>query len=147
MHLTASHLFGAACVIGLAVPYLLLAAPRIWRGEVPLSSRVLQWPFGRTSWCAFARALPFEALHFVSLGVALVIGIPLVAEVDVCVGWGLVLTIMFFNRPKVLVPPLYRTLPGLATCRAWRASGQDHELAAVRTEAQQLRARPTEPGR
>src|ERR1700685_3360619 len=97
-------LAGALLALILGGGYLAFAAPAIWRGNIPLSSRTPWWPFGRTAWCAFARSLPFEAFHFVTIGLLMLTRVSLVIGIDVATGWATVLAIMFFNRPRMLVP-------------------------------------------
>jgi hypothetical protein len=136
MHVPETHIIaGAACAFVLGGGYLAFAVPPIWRGDAPLTSRLPWWPFGRTAWCAFSRSLPFEALHFVTIGIMLLTRVTLVIEIDVAVGWAVMLSIMVFNRPRLFVPPLYRHLPGLATKASWISRGYDHELETARRES------------
>lgn len=141
MHVPETHIIaGAAIFLILGGGYFAFAAPSMWRGEAPLTSRLLWWPFGRTAWCAFARSLPFEAFHFVTIGLMMLTRVSFAIEIDVVAGWATVLAIMFFNRPKLLVPPLYRHLPGLASRASWKSRGYDHELEACRQAAAEGRS-------
>jgi hypothetical protein len=112
----------------------LYAVGKVWRGESEFDGDDAPafWPFSDALWRGAGRAMPV-----LGLGGLLVIGSGIAADllgsdsryydavmsVGLC---GLLLTIfvgfpiMYYNRPKLLVPPIWRDDPGAV--EEWRAA-------------------------
>lgn len=121
--MSAYELVGLA---GLVVGALLAAArlPAVWRNEIGLNpNRVpAAWPFGAAMWHGYVRGLPVLcALFPLGLPIALInrFGGETLNEVvlppfafGILAAMLLCATIVFFNRPRFLVPPHLRAQPG-----------------------------------
>ncbi len=128
-------MFGAAVCIALSIGLATIwarAAPRHWRGESRLSGeQAPPWfPFGEPVWRGVVRsyvawtplvvlmfgggavgALSDESSAAYDAGMA-------VASVSLLLGAAVHSAILFFNRPRFLVPPGLRDEPG--ALEAWR---------------------------
>ena len=107
---------------------------KVWRGESEFDREhaVSWWPFSVALWRGAGRALPVEGAS-----VLILIGAGIVSDLvgsdsryyDAVMAIGLIgllatillaLPIMYYNRPKLLVPPIWRDDPGAVA--EWRAA-------------------------
>jgi hypothetical protein len=109
----------AALLVVLAI--VIVQTPRVWRtGQMNATGRRPDWwPYGEVGWLAWARVYPTTGV-VVSLGclsflfggtIGRVLLGGCVAAAFVCV------SIVLFNRPRLLVPPPRRGDPGVIAFR------------------------------
>jgi len=103
--------------------------PRIWRHEFAHLDRMpASWPFGEALWRGYVRGMPAGTIAF---GLMVAAGLLLALVPEEPAGpfvrpyWAVILTfavvalgvativgVVFFNRPKIFVPPHQRRQPG-----------------------------------
>jgi hypothetical protein len=125
--------FTIAFFVLLVVGYL-FAVWKVWRGEseLDLGKPAPWWPFSQALWRGAARALPVQgACALVLLGAGITSDLvgsdsssyDLVMAIG-CLGLlGTIFVsfpIMYFNRPRALIPPPWRDDP--STVEEWRAA-------------------------
>jgi hypothetical protein len=131
--MSAETVLTIAFYAGLASGHL-YAVAKVWRGEsrLELDSPAPWWPFSLPLWRGSARAMPvLGASGLILIGAGIVSDLigsdsryyDLVMTIGVVGLLGTILLglpITYFNRPKRLVPPIWRDHPGAV--EEWRAA-------------------------
>jgi hypothetical protein len=111
----------------IALPFLIWLVPQYWRNQRGLHPDTPPpgWPLSNRAWRAFARAWPLGAVSFIaaipfvfvaklaSAGSTAAVSASVVVALIGIVFWGLAIpAVVLVNRPRFLVAPHHRALPG-----------------------------------
>jgi hypothetical protein len=136
----------ALAIMTVSLVYLYLNLGKFWPSQTPSSTVILappiSWPYGDVAWRGFARAMPVGGIGGWTLAVFAFWCFMLLTSFGRFefvsnqaardwLGWGLTvgfvgmlgalllsMSVFLFNRPKLVVPPAYRHLPGAV--EEWR---------------------------
>lgn len=87
-----------------------------WTGRAPLPPPAFFWPLSARVWRAYTRSVALVPAFIIGEIVAAgILGSGVLALGILLSNSALIITIMLFNKPAVLVPPPYRSEPGLWT--------------------------------